>query len=64
MRFQAGAGHNPANFYDNFMLGLSYFLPMYIVTMAAGGFWEVLFAGVRNHDPFGCLLFDLGQLQR
>ena len=36
-----GAGHNPASFYDNFMLGLSYFLPMYIVTMAAGGFWEV-----------------------
>ena len=45
-----GAGHNPASFYDNFMLGLSYFLPMYIVTMAAGGFWEVLFAGVRNHE--------------
>ena len=45
-----GAGHDPASFYDNFMLGLSYFLPMYIVTMAAGGFWEVLFAGVRNHE--------------
>ena len=45
-----GAGHNPASFYDNFLFGLSYFLPMYIVTMAAGGFWEVLFAGVRNHE--------------
>ncbi len=45
-----GAGHDPASFYDNFMLGLSYFLPMYIVTMAAGGFWEVLFAGIRNHE--------------
>jgi Na+-transporting NADH:ubiquinone oxidoreductase subunit B len=45
-----GAGHNPGSFYDNFLLGLSYFLPIYIVTMAAGGFWEVLFAGVRNHE--------------
>ena len=45
-----GVGHNPASFYDNFMLGLSYFLPIYIVTMAAGGFWEVLFAGIRNHE--------------
>ncbi len=45
-----GVGHNPASFYDNFMLGLSYFLPIYIVTMAAGGLWEVLFAGIRNHE--------------
>ena len=44
------AGHDPNSFYDNFMFGLSYFLPIYIVTMAAGGFWEVLFAGVRNHE--------------
>ena len=51
----AGSG---ASFADGFIrrgisgceLGLSYFLPMYIVTMAAGGFWEVLFAGVRNHE--------------
>ncbi len=45
-----GASHDPASLYDNFMFGLSYFLPIYIVTMAAGGFWEVLFAGVRNHE--------------
>ena len=45
-----GAGHNPNSIYDNVMFGLSYFLPIYIVTMAAGGFWEVLFAGVRNHE--------------
>ena len=43
-------GHDPGSLYDNLMLGLSYFLPIYIVTMAAGGFWEVLFAGVRNHE--------------
>ncbi|MDH4048095.1 MAG: NADH:ubiquinone reductase (Na(+)-transporting) subunit B [Gammaproteobacteria bacterium] len=45
-----GAGHDPDSLYDNFMLGLSYFLPIYIVTMAAGGFWEILFAGIRNHE--------------
>jgi len=43
-------GHDPGSLYDNLMLGLSYFLPIYIVTMIAGGFWEVLFAGVRNHE--------------
>ncbi len=45
-----GAGHNPESIYDNFLLGALYFIPIYIVTMAAGGFWEVLFAGVRNHE--------------
>jgi Na+-transporting NADH:ubiquinone oxidoreductase subunit B len=45
-----GAGYDPASMYDNFMHGLLYFLPIYVVTMAAGGFWEVLFASVRNHE--------------
>ena len=45
-----GAGYDPASVYDSFMHGLLYFLPIYIVTMAAGGFWEVLFASVRNHE--------------
>ena len=45
-----GAGYDPASVYDNFMHGLVYFLPIYVVTMAAGGFWEVLFASVRNHE--------------
>ena len=44
------AGSNPASIYDNLMLGLTYFLPIYVVTMAAGGFWEILFSGVRNHE--------------
>jgi len=44
------AGHDPGSLYDNFLLGLLYFLPIYAVTMAAGGFWEVLFSGVRNHE--------------
>jgi Na+-transporting NADH:ubiquinone oxidoreductase subunit B len=45
-----GAGYDPASVYDNFLHGLLYFLPIYIVTLAAGGFWEVLFASVRNHE--------------
>ena len=45
-----GAGHDPASLYDNFLHGFLYFLPIYVVTMAAGGFWEVLFASVRNHE--------------
>ena len=45
-----GAGYDPASVYDNFVHGLLYFLPIYAVTMAAGGFWEVLFSGVRNHE--------------
>jgi Na+-transporting NADH:ubiquinone oxidoreductase subunit B len=45
-----GAGYDPASVYDTFMHGLLYFLPIYIVTLAAGGFWEVVFASVRNHE--------------
>ena len=45
-----GAGYDPDSFYDNFVHGMLYFLPIYIVTMAAGGFWEILFASVRNHE--------------
>ncbi len=45
-----GAGYDANSFYDNFVHGFLYFLPIYAVTMAAGGFWEVLFASVRNHE--------------
>jgi len=45
-----GAGYDPASVYDNFLHGFLYFLPIYIVTMAAGGVWEVVFASVRNHE--------------
>ncbi len=45
-----GAGYDPGSIYDNFAQGLLYFLPLYVVTMAAGGFWEVTFAAVRNHE--------------
>lgn len=45
-----GIGYNAASFMDNFVHGALYFLPVYIVTMAVGLFWEILFASVRNHD--------------
>jgi Na+-transporting NADH:ubiquinone oxidoreductase subunit B len=45
-----GAGYDPASVYDCFVHGLLYFLPIYIVTMVVGLTWEVLFAGVRNHE--------------
>ena len=45
-----GAGYDPQSFYDCFAQGLLYLLPIYAVTMAAGGIWEVIFAGVRNHE--------------
>jgi Na+-transporting NADH:ubiquinone oxidoreductase subunit B len=45
-----GVGYDPSSPFAAIVHGLLYFLPMYIVTMAVGGFWEMLFAGVRNHE--------------
>ena len=45
-----GGGHDAGSIYDNFLIGALYFIPIYAVTMAAGGFWEVLFSGIRNHE--------------
>ena len=45
-----GAGYDASNVYDCMLHGFLYFFPIYAVTMAAGGFWEVLFSGVRNHE--------------
>lgn len=45
-----GLGADPANFISNFLLGALYFVPVYVVTMAAGGLWEALFATVRKHE--------------
>lgn len=35
---------------DNMLFGALYFLPIYAVSFAVGGFWEVLFASVRKHE--------------
>lgn len=43
-------GYNPVNPLSCFVHGALYFFPVYIVTLAAGGLWEVLFATVRKHD--------------
>jgi Na+-transporting NADH:ubiquinone oxidoreductase subunit B len=43
-------GYNPVNPISVVMHGALYFFPIYIVTLVAGGIWEVLFAVVRKHD--------------
>ncbi|MEM8914894.1 MAG: NADH:ubiquinone reductase (Na(+)-transporting) subunit B [Pseudomonadota bacterium] len=45
-----GIGFNPANPFANFVHGLSYFLPIYITTLVAGGTFEVIFATIRRHE--------------
>ncbi len=45
-----GIGYDPASIIDCFWHGFVYFLPIYLVTLVVGGLWEVLFAGVRNHE--------------
>ncbi|MCA0928141.1 NADH:ubiquinone reductase (Na(+)-transporting) subunit B [Ruegeria profundi] len=41
---------DPGNVFANVMHGLMYFLPIYIVTLVAGGIFEVIFATVRGHE--------------
>lgn len=43
-------GHNPWNPLSDLVHGALYFIPIYVVTIVAGGLWEVLFAVVRKHD--------------
>lgn len=45
-----GAGYDANSIYDCLVHGFLYFLPIYAVTMAAGGFWEILFSSIRNHE--------------
>ncbi|MFA4921959.1 MAG: NADH:ubiquinone reductase (Na(+)-transporting) subunit B [Candidatus Neomarinimicrobiota bacterium] len=45
-----GLNFDPHSFWSNFIHGGLYFIPVYIVTLAAGGFWEVLFAIIRKHE--------------
>ena len=39
-----------AGLYSKMVIGAVYFLPIYIVVFAVGGFWEVLFCLVRHHE--------------
>jgi len=43
-------GYNPMNPFSCFVHGALYFFPIYFVTLAVGGVWEVLFATVRGHE--------------
>lgn len=43
-------GYNTMNPLSNTVHGMLYFFPIYIVTLAVGGVWEVLFATVRGHE--------------
>ena len=41
---------SPASIGASTFYGMLYFVPIYLVTLLAGGFWEVLFAAIRNHE--------------
>jgi Na+-transporting NADH:ubiquinone oxidoreductase subunit B len=43
-------GYDPNSFLANIIHGALYFIPLYIVSVAAGGVWEVLFGIVRKED--------------
>ncbi len=45
-----GVGYSSSNILANFVHGALYFLPVFLVTQIAGGFWEVLFAIIRKHE--------------
>ena len=44
------AGFDPGSVWDNMIQGATWFVPIYMVTFIAGGFWEVLFASIRRHE--------------
>jgi len=43
-------GYDPGNFFSNFAHGALYFLPVYIVTLLVGSFWEGVFNLIRGHE--------------
>ncbi len=43
-------GYDPSSLIACMAHGMLYFFPIYIVTLIAGGIWEVIFATVRKHD--------------
>ncbi|WP_068083850.1 NADH:ubiquinone reductase (Na(+)-transporting) subunit B [Polycladidibacter stylochi] len=45
-----GVGFNANSIFANIAHGALYFLPIYIVTLAVGGIFEVIFATVRGHE--------------
>ncbi len=47
---QFGIPYDPSNVLACLWLGFLHFIPVYLVTIIAGGLWEVLFATVRRHE--------------
>lgn len=45
-----GFGYSPDSFLDCLFHGAMYFIPAFIVTNIAGGFWEVVFSTIRKHE--------------
>jgi len=45
-----GVGYSSKNPFSCLIHGALFFLPIFLVTQMAGGFWEVLFAAVRKHE--------------
>ncbi|WP_298935141.1 NADH:ubiquinone reductase (Na(+)-transporting) subunit B [uncultured Ruegeria sp.] len=45
-----GVSLDPGSIIANVLHGMMYFLPIYIVTLVAGGIFEVIFATVRGHE--------------
>lgn len=45
-----GLGYNPHSLFACLIHGALYFIPVFLVTQIAGGFWEVLFASIRKHE--------------
>lgn len=45
-----GVGFDPGNPFANIVHGALYFFPIYIVTLVAGGIFEVVFATIRGHE--------------
>jgi len=43
-------GYDSGSLWHCFLFGAMHFLPLYLVTFAVGGFWEVLFAMKRGHE--------------
>ncbi len=43
-------GYDPESFFANLIHGALYFIPIYFVSVAVGGFWEVLFGIIRKED--------------
>lgn len=48
--FGADFNNATAGVFSRFVIGASFFLPIYATVFVTGGFWEVLFASVRKHE--------------